>query len=240
MEILEEIKALANEEFAQHHQRFFKTAKGEYGEGDLFLGIKVPPVRALAKKYYKSVSLEDIQALIENPYHEVRFLALMLMVALYEKTKLKNEIFDLYLKNIKYINNWDLVDLSAPNILGNFAYNSKIFDSLYNLANEDNLWSNRIAVISTLYFIKRGEFSLIIEFAQKFLDHKHDLMHKAVGWMLREMGKIKEEPLYEFLDKYYKIMPRTMLRYSIERLPEEKRLYYMNKNSRKGRNSKIK
>lgn len=229
MEILEEIKSLADKDQAIHLSRFFKTGKGEYGEGDLFLGIKVPMVRSVAKKYYPSISLEDIQILIENPYHEVRLLALMLMVFLYEKNGLKQEIFNLYLKNVQYINNWDLVDLSCPKVVGNFVFINKISDHIYKLANADHLWSNRIAVVSQYYFIKQGDYSLILELSEKFLTHKHDLMHKAVGWMLREMGKMDEKPLYDFLDKHHKDMPRTMLRYSIEKLPKEKKEHYMRK-----------
>ena len=227
MDILEEIKSLADEEQAQHLKRFFKTGKGEYGEGDLFLGIKVPITRAIAKKYYPSISLEKIDELIKNPYHEVRLLALLLMVFVYEKTEAKEDVIELYLKNIQYINNWDLVDLSAPKIIGHCIYESKDAQSIYELADTNHLWSNRIAVVSTLYLIKKGEFSQILELSEKFLTHKHDLMHKAVGWMLREMGKVDEKPLCTFLDKHHKTMPRTMLRYSIERLSTDKRDHYM-------------
>jgi len=227
MDILEEIKSLADEEQAQHLKRFFKTGKGEYGEGDLFLGIKVPITRAIAKKYYPSISLEKIDELIKNPYHEVRLLALLLMVFVYEKTEAKEDVIELYLKNIQYINNWDLVDLSAPKIIGHCIYESKDAQSIYELADTNHLWSNRIAVVSTLYLIKKGEFSQILELSEKFLTHKHDLMHKAVGWMLREMGKVDEKPLCTFLDKHHKTMPRTMLRYSIERLSTDKKKHYM-------------
>ena len=228
MEILEEIKSLADKEQAIHLQRFFKTGIGQYGEGDLFLGIKVPVIRAVAKKYYKLISLEEIEELIKNPYHEVRLLALLLMIFIYENIESNNEIFKLYLENVENINNWDLVDLSAPKIVGHFVFNNSNHDTIYKLADVNHLWSNRIAVVSTHYFIKRGDFSLILELSKKFLTHKHDLMHKAVGWMLREMGKVDEIALYGFLDKHCKDMPRTMLRYSIERLPKEKKDFYMN------------
>jgi len=227
MEVLDEIKSFADEKQAVHLSRFFKTGKGEYGEGDLFLGIKVPVVRSIAKKYYNAVSFDDIQTLLENPYHEVRLLALLIMIFIYEKTEFKQEIFNLYLQNLQYINNWDLVDLSCPKIFGDFIYTNKNYDYIYKLANCDHLWSNRIAVVSQYYFIKKGNFSHILELSEKFLTDKHDLMHKAVGWMLREMGKMDEKPLYDFLDKHYKKMPRTMLRYSIEKLSNEKRKYYM-------------
>lgn len=228
-EILKEIMSLQDEAQARHLQGFFKTGKGQYGEGDVFLGIKVPVTRALAKKYYQAVSLEDIQILIENPHHEVRLLALLLMVFVYEKTELKSEVVELYLKNVQYINNWDLVDLSAPKILGKFVHKNKSRDLIYNLADSNHLWSERMAVVAQWFLIKQGDFSFTLELSEKFLSHKHDLMHKACGWMLREIGKMDEAPLYEFLDKHYKVMPRTMLRYSIEKIPKEKRDYYMAK-----------
>ena len=227
--LLEEIISLKNDENALHLSRFFKTKKGQYGEGDLFLGINVPTARLLAKKHCNSISFEEIETLLKNPYHEVRMVSLFLLISLYEKSPIetKQKIFELYLNNVNYINNWDLVDLSAPKLAGNFVYENKNFESLRNLANSNHLWSNRIAVVATHYFIKRNHFDLILEFSEKFLTHKHDLMHKAVGWMLREMGKIDETPLNEFLDKHHRIMPRTMLRYSIEKFPKEKREYYM-------------
>lgn len=240
MDILDEIKALADEEKAKHLQRFFKTGKGQYGEGDLFLGITVPVVRSVANTHYKNISLDQIEELIQNPYHEVRFLALMLMVFIYEKTELKKEVFDLYLKNLKYINNWDLVDLSCREIIGHYVFNNKNTEIIYKLADSEHLWSNRVAVVCQYYFLKRKDFSLLLELSEKFLNHKHDLMHKAVGWMLREMGKMDEKPLYEFLDKYHKIMPRTMLRYSLEKLPQDKKFYYMKKDTGKGGDCKVK
>lgn len=234
MDILNEIKALADEDKARHLQRFFKTGKGQYGEGDLFLGINVPMVRSIAKKYYKDVTLAQIEELIRNPYHEVRLMALLLMVFVYEKTESKKENFDLYLKNVNYINNWDLVDLSCHAIVGNYVFNNKNNEVIYKLADSKHLWSERISVVCQYHFIKNRDFSLLLELSEKFLDHKHDLMHKAVGWMLREMGKRDEKPLYEFLDKHYKVMPRTMLRYSLEKLPQYKKLYYMKKDPCKG------
>lgn len=229
MQILDEILTLADEAQSAHLQRFFKTGKGEYGEGDTFLGIKVEGNRYIVKKYYKNISLNEIDELMKSPYHEVRSVALQLMVLKYEKLKIKDEIFKLYLKNVPYINNWDLVDISAPKIVGNFVFINRNFDIINDLADSNHLWSERIAVVSQLYFIKHGEFDLIIKLCEKFLAHKHDLMHKACGWMLREMGKVDEQALCCFLDKNYKIMPRTMLRYSIERLDEGKRKHYMAK-----------
>ena len=227
--ILDEINSLASEEKAQHLLRFFKTGKGQYGEGDLFLGINVPTLRAIAKKHFAAVSLDDIQILIENPYHEVRMVSLFMLIFIFKKAtnEAKSEIFNLYLKNVEYINNWDLVDLSAPQIVGSYIFETKNFDAARKLAEANHLWSNRIAVVCNWYIIRQNEFGLILELSEKFLHHKHDLMQKAVGWMLREMGKRDIDPLYEFLDKHHKVMPRTMLRYSIEKLSPEKRYFYM-------------
>ena len=227
--ILEEIKNSSNKEFAEHHQIFFKTAKGEYGEGDMFYGLKVPTIRTIAKKHWEQINIERIEELLQDPYHEVRLAALFLMILKYEKgtNETKEEIINLYLSNTKFINNWDLVDLSAPKIIGKYAYENEKPEIIYNLANENSLWPERIAVIASLYYIKKSDFSIILNLSEKFLLHEHDLMRKAVGWMLREMGKIELEPLYKFLDKHYKVMPRTMLRYSIERLSPDKRAYYM-------------
>ena len=230
-ELLEELLSLKNEEKAKSSSRFFKTRKGQYGEGDLFLGINIPTLRFISKKYYNSTSLKDIEALLKNPYHEIRMTALILLIYIYEKSsaEVKKEIFHLYLNNVDYINNWDLVDVSAPKLVGNFVYENKNFNHIYNLANSNHLWSNRIAIVSTHYLIKKGDFELILELSEKFLTHKHDLIHKAVGWMLREMGKIDEAPLNEFLNKHHKTMPRTMLRYSIEKFPKEKREFYISR-----------
>ena len=229
MEILEEIISLKNDEKAAHLLRFFKTGKGQYGEGDLFYGITVPDIRNISKKYYSTMSIDNLQELIQNPYHEVRLAALLTAVFLYEKKGQTNEIFNFYFKNVNYINNWDLVDLSAPKIVGRQIWETKINEPIYELANSNHLWSERISVVSQYYLLKRNDFSLLLELSEKFLTHNHDLMHKAVGWMLREMGKVDENPLCEFLDKHYRRMPRTMLRYSLERLPKDKKEYYMSK-----------
>jgi len=228
--VLEDIKNASDKKLAEHHQRFFKTGKGEYGEGDLFLGLKVPTIRAITKKYYEQISLDEIEELLQDPYHEVRVAALFLMILQYEKgsEKIKSEILNVYLSNANQINNWDLVDLSAPKIIGHWAYENKKSDIIYQLADKKHLWSNRIAVVASYYFIKKGDFSIILDLSEKFLMHEHDLMRKAVGWMLREMGKVDILPLYNFLDKHYKSMPRTMLRYSLEKLPKDKKEYYMN------------
>jgi len=216
---------LANPPKAKILARFFKTGKGEYGEGDKFLGLTVPQQRSLVKKY-KDLALSDCLKLLASEFHEHRLTALLIMVYQYEKTEKKEEIYSLYLQNTKYINNWDLVDLTAPKIVGNFLLN-KDRSILYRLARSKNIWKRRIAVLATFAFIRAGEFEDIVNIATMLLQDGHDLIHKAVGWMLREMGKKKAVELEKFLDKYTPIMPRTMLRYSIEKLPEKKRKYYL-------------
>jgi len=223
------IKLHTNEKQAAHLCKFFKTGKGQYAEGDMFLGLKVPVTRSVAKEFYKTATLEELNNLIKNPYHEIRLAALFMLILKYEKGEKeeKEKIFNLYLENIDYINNWDLVDLSAPKIVGDFTFNSP--EVLYELANTNHLWSQRISIVSTLYFIKKDRFDTTLRLSERFLNHKHDLIHKATGWMLREVGKRDLKPLYCFLDKHHKVMPRTMLRYSIEKLSEEKRKFYMQK-----------
>lgn len=227
--IINEIKLYANEELAKHHLRFFKTGKGEYGEGDLFLGLKVPSVRLISKKFFKDVQISDLEKLIKNQYHEIRLAALFMMILKYDKgdNSTKSQIFDLYVNSANYVNNWDLVDLSAPNIFGSFVFDST--DKLWEFAKKDHLWSQRISVVASHYFIRKNNFKPTLELSEYFLPHKHDLMHKACGWMLREVGKRDVNELYGFLDKFYKVMPRTMLRYSIERLDADKKKHYMGK-----------
>lgn len=228
--IQKELKALANPEDAAHLMRFFKTGPGQYGEGDLFYGIRVPANRKVAKKYFKQLTLDEVDQLIKDPYHEVRFFALVVLVYKFEKAEEKEqkEIYELYLKNVNYINNWDLVDVSAHKIVGPYLF-EKDRSKLRELAKSGHLWSERIAVLSTFYFITKKDFTLNLELAEFFLTHKHDLMHKATGWMLREAGKRDINVLYNFLDKHHKVMPRTMLRYAIEKLDEPKRKHYLAK-----------
>lgn len=226
MNVLQELLNLRDEEQALHLMRFFKTEKGQYGEGDRFLGIRVPQTRSIVKKYYNKVDFDQIQEMLDNQYHEIRLCALLILVSLYENNP-KDEIISLYLKNVKNINNWDLVDLTAHKIIGVHYIKTKDKSIILNLANSGHLWSERIAIVSQWSVLKTGEFELLLELCEKFLNHKHDLMHKAVGWMLREAGKKDEKILLNFLDKHAQIMPRTMLRYSIERLNPEKRKFYM-------------
>ncbi len=228
MDILTQILNLKDDAQAQNLSRFFKTGKGQYGYGDKFLGIKVPQTRELVKKFYGQVSVEELEKLLHNEYHEVRLFALLSLVAIFEKQKDKRElIFDLYLKNTEYINNWDLVDLSAPKIVGRYCFEQQDDSKIFELADTKHLWSERIAIVSQWYSIKKGQYKTIQKLAKKFLTHKHDLIHKSTGWMLRELGKMDEKILCDFLDKYSKKMPRTMLRYAIEKFDKEKKEKYM-------------
>jgi len=235
--LLKELKQKADKDKADLLSRFFKTGKGQYGEGDIFLGITVPISRKIAVKY-SDISFSDISQLIKNKYHEARLVAILILVHKYKQTKTLlphrqglwgKKIVDFYLKNTKYINNWDLVDLSAHYILGDYLLD-KDHEILLKLAKSKNLWERRIAIIATFAFIYKGESKWTIEIVKILLNDSHDLIQKACGWMLREVGKrVSEKDLISFLDIYGTTMPRTMLRYAIERLPEKQRKYYLNK-----------
>lgn len=210
---------------------FFKTGKGEYGEGDKFLGIAVPEQRKIAKQFFADTSLSDLQKLIQSKFHEERLIALLIAVLKFERANEveRKEIYNFYLKHTKYINNWDLVDLSAPKIVGAYLFN-KNTDILEDLAKSKNLWERRIATISTFYFIGQGRYKDSLVIAKILINDKHDLIQKAVGWMLREVGKRCGEDIEEnFLKQHYKTMPRTALRYAIERFSESKRRFYLAK-----------
>ncbi len=228
MKAREEIRALANKEIAQHSLRFFKTDKGEYGHGDLFLGVRAPKIRLIAKKHI-DISITDMKTLICSKYHEERFLGLIILVNKYAKTKDKknrNQLYKIYVSSFKYINNWDLVDVTCPHVTGKHLMD-KDRTILYKWAKSEDLWTKRIAMVSTFCFIRKNDLEDTFKIAEILLHDEHDLIHKAVGWMLREAGKrdIKEEEA--FLKKHYKTMPRTMLRYSIEKFPESKRQKYL-------------
>jgi len=211
-------------------QGFFKTGKGEYGEGDIFLGIKVPEQRKVAIKFFEELFLEDLEKLLKSKIHEYRMSALLILIKQYEKAdeKYKKEIYNFYLKNTKNINNWDLVDISAPKIAGDYLLN-KPRKILYKLAKSENLWERRIAIISTFAFIRNNEFTDTLKISKMLLKDKHDLIHKATGWMLREVGKRDQKIEEEFLKKYYLKMPRVMLRYAIEKFEERKKKFYLEK-----------
>ena len=226
------LKAKENKDKAKLLARFFKTGKGEYGEGDTFWGITVPEQRVVAKEFV-ALSLPEIKKLLQSPVHECRLTALLILTYQYAKAvrnsdpKTQKNIFDVYIKNTKYINNWDLVDVTCHIIVGGYLYD-KDRSILYDFANSKNIWKKRIAIVSTFYFIREKDFSDSLKIGEMLLGDTHDLIHKAVGWMLREVGKRDEKVLHDFLKKNVTKMPRTTLRYSIERLPEEFRRYYMN------------
>ncbi len=226
--IKKELAKAADKKQAQVLQRFFKTGKGQYGEGDIFLGIKVPMQRKICSKY--DLDLSDIQKLLDSKIHEHRLCALFMLVKKYERAsnETKKDIYKFYLKNTKNINNWDLVDLSTPHIVGHYLLD-KDRKILYTLAKSRNLWERRIAMLATFTFIRNNEFLETVEIAEILLKDNHDLIHKAVGWMLREMGKRDQSLLEHFLDCHSKDMPRTTLRYSIERLDKKKKEFYMKK-----------
>jgi 3-methyladenine DNA glycosylase AlkD len=245
--VQKELKKLANPKKAKLLMRFFKTGKGEYGEGDIFLGIMVPQQREVVKKF-RALPLSEIQKLLKSKFHEERLVGVLILVEQHQslchsgpragiqKKQLldpgsrpgmtREAIFSFYLKNAKRINNWDLVDLSAPKIVGAYLFD-KNRGIIYKLAKSKNLWERRIAVLATFWFIREKDFKDAIRLAEILLTDKHDLMHKAVGWMLREIGKRNEKILRQFLNKHVRKMPRMMLRYAIERLPEKDRQHYL-------------
>jgi 3-methyladenine DNA glycosylase AlkD len=229
VELLEkELRKNASKEKAKILSRFFKTGPGQYGAGDKFLGIAVPKQRAVAKQFF-DLNFNDLQKLINSVYHEERLTALLILVLRYPRVDKKEQekIYKFYLKNTRNINNWDLVDLTAEKIIGPYL-EEKDKSVLFKLARSKNLWEKRIAILSTFHYVKKGESKLTLQIAEILLNDDHDLMHKAVGWMLREVGKrCGEKEEEEFLKKYYKKMPRTMLRYAIERFAENKRLKYL-------------
>ncbi len=229
-ELRKDLKKEANKEQAVNLQRFFKTGKGEYGEGDIFYGIKVPVQRSIARKH-RDLPLSELQELLNSPIHEERLVSLFILVDQYARgdEKQKEKIFRFYLKNTHNINNWDLVDLSAPKIAGAHLSN-RDKTILHKLAVSSNLWEKRISVLATIFFIRSLHFETTFQIAETLLNDKHDLIHKGVGWMLREVGNKNLDEEEKFLRKYYRQMPRTMLRYAIEKFPEEKRKAYLKGN----------
>jgi 3-methyladenine DNA glycosylase AlkD len=226
-DIFSRIKDLGDPKRARDLQRFFKTGPGEYGEGDVFAGLRVPEIRKLAKEY-QSLPLPTAVHLLHSPIHEARLLALLIMVRSYQQgdALLKEQIYQIYLQNTRFINSWDLVDLSADRIVGPHL-GALSRDPLQLLAKSDLIWDRRIAIMATFHFIRKGEFSETLKMAQLLLKDKEDLIHKAVGWMLREIGKRNEKTEESFLETHYKTMPRTMLRYAIEKFPEDLRQGYL-------------
>ena len=228
MNIQKEFSQLASPVIAIQSQRFFKTNKGEYGYGDIFIGIRMPELRKLAKKY-SNLGVLEIKKLIKSKIHEERLVGLLILVNQYKSTNNdseKDKIYDFYLKHFKYINNWDLVDVTCPYIVGVHLMN-KNRKILYEWARSEHLWTKRISIVSNWWFIRNGDLREVFKVSKVLLHDEHDLIHKAVGWMLREAGKKDVKKLEEFLKKYYSIMPRTMLRYAIEKFPETKRQKYL-------------
>ena len=229
-ELEQTMKDLANEKKAKTMQKYFKSGKGEYGEGDEFIGLTVPIQRLIAKDFYKDLSLNEIEKLLQSGIHEHRLTAILMLVLKYEKTKsqeLRNQIVEFYLRNTLRFNNWDLVDSGCYKIIGHYAFHQNREDILYKLAESENLWEKRIAIVSTFHFIKNKSLQIVPEIVLMNVNHPHDLMHKANGWMLREMGKIDEAVLLDFLDSYATQLPRTSLRYAIEKLDVSLRQYYL-------------
>ncbi len=226
-----ELHSLSDSHKAKILQRFFKTGPGEYGYGDKFLGIVVPNQRKMAKKYFSLISFDEVVSLLRSHYHEARLTALFILVFKYEESELreKKKIFQIYLKNLHYIDNWDLVDLSAPKIIGDYLFD-KDKKILIKLAKSKHLWSRRVAILASYYFIKKRDCAWTLKLSKILLHDKHDLIHKAVGWMLREVGKNCGEQIEKkFLDCHKFEMPRTMLRYAIEKFPEKERKKYLAK-----------
>ena len=230
-QIKNELSRLSDPYRARKSSRFFKTGKGQYGEGDLFIGITVPEQRKIAKKY-DNLSLDDLQELLNSKIHEHRFIALVILISKYRKAEEpgKEEIFVFYLKNTKNVNNWDLVDLSAPRIVGNYLLDKKR-SVLYKLVKSNSLWERRISILSTFAFIDNNDFEDALNISGLLLHDKHDLIHKAVGWALREIGKRDQNVEEQFIAKHHLHMPRTMLRYAIEKFDEKKRKKYLTKNA---------
>lgn len=222
-ELVECFELLADAEQAAFLQYFFKTGKGQYGEGDVFWGIRVPETRKIAKEF-KELPFDEIKKVLKNPVHEIRLCGLLILVEQFKKAKKEDrkKIVDFYLSQTQYINNWDLVDLSCYNILGTYL-SDKPRDILYSLAESENMWEQRIAIISTWIFIRNNEFADTLAISKMLLNHPHDLIHKAIGWMLREVYKRDNDLILDFVKTHYEEMPRTALRYAIEKFPEDER-----------------
>jgi len=226
-DIRAQVRELSDPTVAEHSQRFFKTGPGEYGEGDRFVGVRVPALRRLAQQH-RGVSLRVAELLLQSPIHEERLLALFILVKRYEQGEaaVRKDVFDLYQRNMRFVNSWDLVDSSAHKIIGDFLRN-RSRRLLHRLAKSVVLWERRIAIISTMAYISDGEFGETLKISEQLLRDDEDLIHKAVGWMLREIGNRDRKAEEAFLKKHYKEMPRTMLRYAIEKLPETKRRRFL-------------
>ena len=235
--LVDEVKLLQNVAYANNLARYFKTGKGEYGEGDQFLGVKMPDLHTIVDKYYKHLAEGEVVDLFDSPFHEIRMVAALILVRKYQKSldiETKNTIYDVYLRLLPKLNNWDFIDLTAPKILGahlrDFYKIENSKDILIDLAKSNNLWKRRAALIATFAFIDKGESNISLKLTNYYQRSDHDLLQKALGWMLREIGKrIDEKILTAFLDENISKLSRTALRYSIEKLHPDKRSYYINK-----------
>jgi 3-methyladenine DNA glycosylase AlkD len=227
LEIIKDLNKVSSPKRAKVNQWFFKTGPGQYGEGDIFLGVTMPDARKVAKKY-SELSIKEVEKLLHSKIHEQRMVALLIWTYQFEKAdeKIRKKIYQTYLKNTKWINNWDLVDVTTPKIVGVFLLD-KNKNILYKLAKSKNLWEKRIAILATFPFIRNEQFKDTLEISSMLLSDGHDLMHKAVGWMLREVGKRDEKVLKKFLKDNYSDLPRTTLRYAIERFPEDLRKKFL-------------
>lgn len=229
--ILKDLLAMSSESRKKSSLRFFKTGNGEYGEGDLFRGVSVPDQRTIAKKYHEKADVETIESLLDSKFHEDRLTAIFILTHKFNRSFKKGnpkEWVDLYLAKIDRINNWDLVDSSAYSILGKWL-EDKDRSILYELANDSSVWRNRIAIVATKHFIKKNDCKDVLLLSKQLLHHPHDLIHKATGWMLREAWQVNPEVIHDFLKKHATNMPRTMLRYTIEKMKETERKKYMEK-----------
>lgn len=226
-DLIQRLKSLGNSAFAEQSQRFFKTGPGQYGEGDVFLGIRVPVIRKEIQSF-PDLSLTEIRKLLHSEFHEVRHFAVLWLVDYFNRSEEadRKRIFEFYVKEKKYINNWDLIDTTTHHIVGAWLFD-KDRSILYEWVKSPQLWDRRMSVLACFYFIKKNDFTDILKISEALLQDKEDLIHKAVGWMLREMGKLDLDTERQFLKKHYQIMPRTMLRYAIERFEETERQAYL-------------
>ena len=226
-EIITQLKSFATKDRKKINEWFFKTGPGQYSEHDQFIGVRMPQIRLIAKKYFKEISFNKLDQLINHPTHEIRHCALIILVNKYQ-TGNKHEAFNYYLDNLDSVNNWDLVDTTTPHIIGDYLFHHPDKRSLlYDWTNSNNLWERRIAIVATFAFIKQGELITTLNICQLLLKDQHDLIHKAIGWMLREVYKKNSDICKTFLRENYAQLPRTTLRYAIERMQESERLRYL-------------
>ncbi|HIM58299.1 MAG TPA: DNA alkylation repair protein [Gammaproteobacteria bacterium] len=226
-EVIAQLKSFASESRKKSNAYYFKTGPGQYSEFDQFMGVRAPKIRAIAKQHYRHIGFDEIDLLVIHAVHEIRYCGLIILVRQYQSGN-QVAVFNYYLKNLKAVNNWDLVDYSTPHIVGDYLFQHQDkFSLLYDWANSSNLWERRIAIVATLYFIKQGLYTPTLRISKMLLNDPEDLIHKAVGWMLREVYKKECAVCKAFLRENYAQLPRTTLRYAIERMAENQRLRYL-------------